>query len=97
MIAQGVIGLFGQLLGIFGAQGKAKQQALSQVAANMQRTWVDEIVCLYWFLPTILAVFGWPEGLERQQAMIGDGSYLFQTQVGITAAVFGLGKIAGKR
>jgi hypothetical protein len=94
MIVKGGLALLGQLIGIFGEQGKAKAKALETLAANMARTWVDEIIALYWFGPSLLDYMGITGPLIRQMAMIGDGSMLFQTQVGITAAVFGLGKLA---
>lgn len=97
MLINGLIGLAGQIVGLFGKRGAAKQEALKAVASNMQRTYVDELIVLYWFLPTVLAIAGFPDTLERQQAMIADGSLLFEVQLGISAAVFGLNKIAGKR
>ena len=98
MIVSGVLNLFGQLIGVFGQKGKAKQEQITATAANMQRTWTDEIIVLYWFGPTLLALFGFSEPMDRQLLMItAENSLLFEVQVGITAAVFGLSKIAGRK
>jgi hypothetical protein len=97
MIASAVVGLVGQVIGIFGKKGEARQEALKNVASNMHRTWTDEFITLYWFGPTMAAFFGYSHALVQQQAMIADNSFLFQAQLGITAAVFGLSKIVGKK
>lgn len=96
MIANGILNIIGQVVGIFGQTGKAKQEALKQVAANMQRTWTDEIIVAYWFAPSVLALFGYPDALTTMQGFAQSGDLLFEMQVGISAAVFGLGKLAGK-
>ena len=97
MFAQALVGILGQVVGIFGAKGKAKQDALSHVASNMHRTWTDEVLALYWFGPSMASFFGYDHALIQQQLMIGDNSFLFQAQLGISAAVFGLSKLVGKR
>lgn len=94
MIWKAGIGLLGQVIGLFGEAGKAKQEALREVAANFQRTWVDEIVVLYWFAPTVLSWFGILKPLYSLETMAPE---LMQIQLGITAAIFGLNKLGGRR
>ena len=94
MIWQGAIGLLGQVIGLFGQAGKAKQEALKTVAAGFQRTWVDEIIVLYWFAPTVLSWFGILKPLYSLETM---DPQLMQVQLGISAAVFGLNKLAGRK
>ena len=94
MIWQGAIGLLGQVIGLFGERGKAKQEALKTVAANMQRTWVDAIIVLYWFAPTVLSWVGILKPLYSLETM---DPQLMQVQLGISAAVFGLNKLAGRK
>ena len=97
MIWQAGIGLIGQVIGLFGERGKAKQQALTAVAQNFQRTWVDELIVLYWFFPSVLAYLGYTESLDTQIEMLSSSGPLMEIQIGISAAVFGLNKLSGKR
>ena len=97
MIWQAGIGLIGQVIGLFGQAGKAKQEALKATAQNFQRTWVDELIVLYWFFPSVLAYLGRPESLQTQVDMLNASGPLMEIQIGISAAVFGLNKLSGKR
>jgi|TARA_R110002096_G_scaffold5079_4_gene23644 hypothetical protein len=98
MIATGVINLAGQIIGLFGQKGAAAQAQIKATAANMQRTYTDEVIVLYWFGPSIVSLFGLAEPMQQQLLMINaDTGLLFEVQIGITAAVFGLGKLAGKK
>ena len=45
MIATGVINLAGQIIGLFGQKGAAAQAQIKATAANMQRTFTDEVNC----------------------------------------------------
>ena len=96
MIVSGAIGLAGQIIGLFGDRGKEKQALLKERAQNMQRTWVDEFLAVYWFSPNIVGFFS----EARAQVMIDTmtrSTDVLAIQIGITAAVFGLNKLAGKK
>lgn len=97
MIWQAGIGLLGQVIGLFGERGKAKQEALREVAQNFQRTWVDELIVIYWFAPSVASYFGAGQALANQIAMLDASGPLMEIQIGISAAVFGLNKLSGKR
>ena len=97
MLVNGVLGLAGQIIGLFGQRGQAQQEQLKAVSDRLQRTWVDELIVLYWFWPSVAAQLGWAEPLAVQIQQIKDSPELFAIQLGITGAVFGLNKIAGKR
>jgi hypothetical protein len=95
MIASGILNLFGQVIGIFGAKGAAKQEALKQIAGNMHRSWTDEVIVCIWFSAPLVAWFDSQAAIEWIQTVSGEKEY-FALLTGITAAVFGLGKINGK-
>ncbi len=95
MIVNLLGGLAGQLIGLFGAKGAAKQRAIATRIDNMKRTWVDEILVLYWFAPSVVAWFNADQSAAMIAAMTSDEQFL-AVQVGITAAVFGLNKLAGR-
>jgi hypothetical protein len=97
MFATAAVGLLGQIIGIFGEKGKAKQEALATFSANMQRSLVDEFLIVYWFLPSFLDWFGYGQPLASQIAMIDADGFLFEAQITISASVFGLGKLVGRK
>jgi len=96
MIATGILNLFGQVIGLFGQAGKAKQAALATIAENMPRSWTDEFIVIVWFSAPMVAWFDAEAAQNWIAAVSGNGDY-FALLTGITAAVFGLGKINGRR
>ena len=92
MIATGILNLFGQVIGIFGARGKANQEALKAVAENMPRSWTDEVIVVVWFSPLLVAWFNEQAAMNWITAVFANGEYS-ALLIGITAAVFGLGKL----
>lgn len=93
MLVKAGLSLTTQLLSLIGSRGEKAKEAIENARDAMDRTWTDEIITLYWFGPTILAMLGYAGALVQQQAAISDYSPLFQVQIAITAAVFGLGKM----
>ena len=96
MIANILGGLAGQVIGLFGAKGKAQQQNIQTRMALMQRTWVDELLVVFWFAPSIVSWVS-PEKADAMITSMMGNSELTLMQGAITAAVFGLGKVSGKR
>ena len=88
-------GLAGQIIGLFGAAGQQKREALNARIQNMQRSWTDEILVLYWFSPSFVAWVNPDKATTMIQAMTADKEF-FAVQAAITAAVFGLGKLNGR-
>jgi len=91
-----VAGLAGQIIGLFGSKGKAQQQALKTRVANMKRSWTDELVALVWFSPMMMAWISPDRATAWIDTATADPEY-YALLVGITAAVFGLGKINGRK
>ena len=89
-------GLAGQLIGLFGQQGRDAQANIKTRLAQMERSYTDEVIVAYWFGPTLVAIFGWAEPLVNQQIMVSANGEIFAIQAAITAAVFGLGKMNGR-
>ena len=88
-------GLAGQIIGMFGKSGEARQDAIKARIDSMQRTWSDEILIVYWFAPSVRAWWD-PEGGTAMIEAMTSSEQFFGIQVAITAAVFGLGKLNGK-
>lgn len=86
--------LLGQVVGLFGQKGAAAQQNIKARTAAMGRTWTDEVLVAYWFLPGFVGWFN-PEAVQSWTASTVGNEQLFTIQLLITAAVFGLGKIKG--
>jgi len=96
MLANLTVGVIGQVIGLFGAKGKAQQEALKARVESMQRSGTDEIIAAVWFSPAIVAWFD-PERAELWITNIFNTSPEYTALlIGITAAVFGLGKINGR-
>jgi len=89
-------GIAGQVIGLFGAKGRAQQERMMARVAAMERSWTDEVIALYWFSPGFVAWFS-PERATEWIAAVSSQPEFFATQGIITAAVFGLGKINGRR
>jgi hypothetical protein len=96
MIAGLIANLAGSVIGLFGQAGKAKQDALTARVSNMERSWTDEVIALYWFGPSFIGFFNPETSVAIQGAMFANQE-LVGIQVGITMAVFGLGKINGRK
>jgi hypothetical protein len=93
MIVKAGLTLASSLLGMIGAKGERAKESLENARDSMERSWTDEVLVVYWFGPTIVAMFGYTSSLEAQTAAIAEFSPLFQVQIAITAAIFGLGKL----
>jgi len=91
-----VAGLAGQIIGLFGTKGKAQQEALKVRVENMKRSWTDEILVMYWFGPSFIGWVNPAHGIEIQNAMFAN-TEIVSIQVALTAAVFGLGKLNGRK
>lgn len=97
MIVNLIAGLAGQLIGLFGERGKKAQEILSARVSQMERSWTDEFIVVTWFSPVWVAWFseqraiGW---INLVQNLPGEYWVMLQ---GITLAVFGLGKLNGRK
>lgn len=96
MIANIVGGLAAEVIGIFGQRGKEKREEIKTRIENMQRSWTDEILVVYWFAPSVLAWFNPEHAAKMISSMTADEQF-FGIQVAITVAVFGLGKLNGRK
>lgn len=96
MIAGLVANLVGQVIGLFGQKGKAAQDALAARVNNMERSWTDEFITVIWFSPVMVAWFDPGKSDAWIKSVTGNTEY-FGMLAGITAAVFGLGKINGRK
>ena len=95
MIVEAGINLVGQVIGLFGAKGKATQEDIKARVANMERSWTDEFIAVYWFGPDIIGWFNPDWALAIKTTQVAEPEVL-AIQLAITAAVFGLGKLNGK-
>ena len=89
-------GLVGQVIGLFGEKGKAQQEALKERVSNMQRSLTDEFIAAIWFSPVVMAWFD-PARADAWIAAVFSNQEYSALLIAITAAVFGLGKINGKK
>jgi hypothetical protein len=91
-----ITGVIGQVIGLIGQRGKAAQDALNARVAMMQRSMTDEFIGLYWLSPGFMA---WVDADRASEwiAAVTSNAEFFQMQVAITVAVFGLGKINGRK
>jgi len=96
MIAGLLVNLVGQVIGIFGAKGKAAQENLATRVNAMERSWTDEFITLVWFSPVLVSWFN-PERANAWIVTVTGNTEYFGMLAGITAAVFGLGKINGRK
>jgi len=96
VIVSAIGNLLGQVIGLFGERGKAKQASLDARVANLARSWTDEFITVVWFSPLIVAWFS-PERSDAWIASITGQVEYFGMLSAITAAVFGLGKINGRK
>lgn len=92
MLVGAGINLIGQVIGLFGKKGEAQQAQLKARVEAMDRSYTDEYLVVFWTLPGVVAWFN----PDRAQVWIDT---LFSSElyagliIGITASVFGLGKI----
>lgn len=93
MLVKAGIGLVGQIVGLFGERGKASQEALRARQEAMGRTWTDEFITLVWFSPLVVAWFNPDAATQWINAVLGQNPEYVAIVAGITAAVFGLGKL----
>ena len=96
MLANLTAGLVGQVIGLFGEKGRATQAALKARVEAMGRSWTDEIITLVWFSPAIVAWFSPDKAGEWIERIFNTSPEYTALLIGITAAVFGLGKINGR-
>jgi hypothetical protein len=96
-----VLNLIGQALGgvigLFGDWGKGKQEAVNARISGMERSWTDEVIVVTIFSPLWV---GWFSEAKAQAwlAMV-DGMPEWYTAMlfAVISAVFGLGKLNGRR
>jgi len=88
--------LLGSVIGIWGEKGKAKQEALATRVEAMKRSWTDEFIAVYWFSPSIVSWFD-PDKATAMITSMTSNEQFFGVQIGITLAVFGIGKLNGKK
>ena len=93
MLVKAGISLAGQIIGLFGARGKATQEALKARQESMQRTWTDEFITVVWFSPLLVAWVEPDRATAWIDAVLGQNPEYVAIVASITAAVFGLGKI----
>jgi hypothetical protein len=89
-------GLLGQIIGLFGQRGQAAKENLQARISNAQRSWTDEVIALVWFSPLLVAWFSKPKAQAWIETVTADSEY-YGMLVAITAAVFGLGKLNGRK
>jgi hypothetical protein len=87
--------LAGDVVGIFSASGKAKAEATAQRIQSMGRSWTDEFIVLVFFFPIIVSWFSPTRAAEYYAAFDSMPEWYAALIIGITAAVFGLGKLQG--
>ena len=90
-------GLVGQVIGLFGAKGKARQQAISNRISAMERSLTDEFIAVVWFSPMVVCWFSPERATAWIDAVTKNNPEYFAMLAAITAAVFGLGKINGRK
>jgi len=89
-------GLLGQVIGLFGAKGKATQENIKTRVSAMERSWTDEFIAAVWFSPLLVAWFN-PVLSDAWIASVTKNTEYFGMIVLITGAVFGLGKMNGRK
>ncbi len=93
MLASLAVGVVGQIIGLFGEKGKASQEAMKARVEQMGRSGTDEMITAVWFSPLVVMWFA-PERAEVWiQTAFNTSPEYSALLIGITAAVFGLGKI----
>ena len=85
--------LAGNVVGMFNASNKAKVQEVASRIENMGRSWTDEFIVLVFFTPIIVAWFSPERSLSYFEALNAMPEWYNALIIGITVAVFGLGKI----
>jgi hypothetical protein len=96
MLANVAVGLVGQVIGLFGQKGKANQEALKARVEGMKRSGTDEIIAAVWFSPLVVMWFDAPRASVWIDTAFNTSPEYSALLIGITAAVFGLGKINGR-
>jgi hypothetical protein len=93
LLAKVGMSLAGDVVGIFSANGKAKAEATAQRIQSMGRSWTDEFIVLVFFSPIIVSWFSPTRAAEYYSAFDSMPEWYAALIIGITAAVFGLGKL----
>ncbi len=96
MIVNAAAGLIGQVIGLFGSKGRATQEQLKARVESMGRSWTDEFITIVWFSPLVAAWVSPEAAAAWIEAVTSDVEY-FAMVGAITAAVFGLGKLNGRK
>jgi len=89
--------LLGGVLGLAGQWGKGKQEQINARISAMERSWTDEVIVVTMFSPLWV---GWiSESRAEAWIMMVDGmpEWYVGMLFGIVSAVFGLGKLNGRR
>lgn len=89
-------GLAGQLIGLFGAKGQAAQATIKERISHMERSYTDEFLVLFWFSTPVVAWFDPVRADQWIEAVFSNVQYS-ALLIGITASVFGLGKLNGRK
>jgi len=89
-------GLLGQVIGLFGAKGKAQQEQMASRISALGRSWTDEFIAVVWFSPLIVSWIS-PDRAQAWIDTITSQDEYFSMLVGITLAVFGIGKLNGRK
>ena len=87
------ISLAGDVVGMFSESGKAKAAETATRIQNMGRSWTDEFIVLVFFTPIVVGWFSPDRVYSYFQTLGSMPEWYTALVIGITAAVFGLGKI----
>ena len=97
MLANVIGGLVGQVISVFGDWGKGNQEVINRRVAMMERSGTDEIIVITIFSPLWVGWFS--EAKATAWLAMVDGMPEWYTGMlwAVTGAVFGLGKLNGRR
>ena len=97
MLVQAGLGLLNQVIGLFGDKGKAAQAENTKRIENMQRSWTDEFLVVTWFSPVWMSWFSPDRAAAYVETLNNMPEWYISLLYLITGAVFGLGKINGRK
>lgn len=97
MIASLIAGVAGQLIGLFGERGKAAQETIRQRVSNMERSWTDEVIVVTIFSPLWVGWFSEERAIGWLGMVQGMPEWYTGMLWAVVGAVFGLGKLHGRR
>ena len=101
MIAKLLLQIVAGAVGAIGGKDKAKREErankVNAISANMQRSGTDEALLFFWFYPNLLAIFSTDAAINYINAMSSIDPQWREVQLGISIAIFGLGKVGGRK